>query len=185
MPCHAPSRCHGEILGLPLVIHPSSARRLASLSFWPLGCSGVVVCLSVCLRVHRYRWLMGVLQKHVIDQAPFPSPLFSNNDPGQRHGVGATGEQMQREIKEVMGSWWCNKRRVVSGRPRHFVRAGEGTNASRQYERRVISRWYQEMLPPGAALWCLQRAPRTCDCTLTRSHTHSTRSHSHALTRTH
>lgn len=72
-----------------------------------------------------------------------------------------------------MGSRWCNKRRVVSGRPRHFVRAGEGTNASRQYERRVISRWYQKMLPPGAALWCLQRAARTCDCTLTPSHTHS------------
>lgn len=48
LPCHAPSRWHGEILGLPLVIHP----QLSSAPHQPvifLGFPAAAVWLYVCL----------------------------------------------------------------------------------------------------------------------------------------
>lgn len=55
---HAPSRWHGEILGLPLVI-PLQAQlgALPACHFSAPGCSGVVVCLfsiSLFARVYLY-----------------------------------------------------------------------------------------------------------------------------------
>jgi hypothetical protein len=56
--------------------------------------------LSICLFAYSMDLQMGVLERHVIGQAP-----FSNGDPRQRHGVGTTHQLLAREIKKEKRSW--------------------------------------------------------------------------------